>query len=93
VIATAVGRTKIFEGQEEVAVFSAHAGEVSGLALHPSGDVVASVGIDKSYVLYDLTTSTVVTQVYSNSGMFLKKPHLLMVLKVYASIHLRSISP
>lgn len=51
-----------------MASFGTHAGEVSALALHPSGDVVASVGVDKSYVLYDLTTSAVGTQVYSNSG-------------------------
>ena len=71
VISTSAGRVKIFQGQEEVASFGTHAGNVSAMALHPSGDMVASVGVDKSYVLYDLTTSTVGTQVYSNSGMSL----------------------
>lgn len=70
VVCTSAGRVKVFEGQEELASFGAHAGEVTAVALHPSGDIVASVGVDKSYVLYDLTTSAVATQVYSNSGMF-----------------------
>lgn len=71
VISTSAGRVKVFEGQEEAKSFGAHAGEVAAVALHPSGEIVASIGVDKSYVLYDLTTSTVVTQVYSNSGMAL----------------------
>jgi pre-mRNA-processing factor 19 len=68
VISTSAGRVKIFEGQEEVASFAAHAGEVSAVALHPSGDMIASVGGDKSYVLYDLTSADVVSQVYTDSG-------------------------
>lgn len=71
VISTSAGRVKIFEGQEEAASFGAHAGEVNAVALHPSGDIVASVGGDQSYVLYDLTTTAVVTQVYTTSGMLL----------------------
>ncbi len=69
VISTSAGRVKAFERHEEVASFSIHAGEVTAVALHPSGDIIASVGVDKSYVLYDLTTSAVATQVYSNSGI------------------------
>jgi len=68
VISTSAGRVKIFEGQEEVASFAAHAGKVSAVALHPSGDIVASAGGDKSYVLYDLTSTDVVSQVYTDSG-------------------------
>jgi pre-mRNA-processing factor 19 len=69
VISTSAGQVKVFEGPQEGASFGTHAGDVSAVALHPSGDMVASVGVDKSYVLYDLTTSTVGTQVYSNSGL------------------------
>ena len=68
VISTASGKVKVFEAQKESASFSVHAGGASGLALHPSGDVLASVGVDKSYVLYDLEANKVLTQVYSNSG-------------------------
>jgi pre-mRNA-processing factor 19 len=70
VISTASGKVKIFEAQQEVASYSVHAGEATGLTLHPSGDILASVGVDKSYVLYDLETDVVLTQVYSNSGWF-----------------------
>jgi pre-mRNA-processing factor 19 len=68
VISTASGKVKVFEAQQEIASFSVHAGEAAALALHPSSDVLASVGIDKSYVLYDLEANQVLTQVYSNSG-------------------------
>lgn len=70
-ISTSAGIVKVFEGQEEIASFNAHAGKVTGLALHPSGDIVASIGVDKSYVLYDMNTLAVATQVYSNTGMSL----------------------
>jgi WD40 repeat protein len=69
VLSTSAGRVKIFEGQEEVTSFPAHAGDVNAVALHPSGDMVASVGGDKSYVLYDLTSTAVVSQVYTDSGI------------------------
>lgn len=69
VIATESGRVKVFEGQNELATFSSHTGKTTGVALHPSGDILASVGDDKSYVLYDLDAMTTMTQVYSDSGM------------------------
>lgn len=69
IIATVSGRIKIFHGQEELATFLPHVGRTTGLALHPSGDIMASVGDDKSYVLYDLDTMATITQVYTDSGM------------------------
>ena len=68
IIATSAGKVKVFEGQQEVASFQTHAGTVTGLALHPSGDILASVGSDKSYVLYDLESSQVLKQGYTSSG-------------------------
>lgn len=67
VIATSTGAVKVFENGNEVAAFNAHAGEVTALALHATGDLVGSVGVDKSYVLYDLTTNSVVTQIFSDA--------------------------
>ena len=67
-IATSTGAIKIFEGGIELASFSSHAGEATALAAHPTGDILASVGVDKSYVLYDLTTTSVITQIFSDSG-------------------------
>jgi pre-mRNA-processing factor 19 len=90
VISTSVGRVKVFEGQEEMASFGAHAGEVSAVALHPSGDMAASVGVDKSYVLYDLSASSVATQVYSDSGMSPMGRFVILLIMVNSS-HLRTI--
>ena len=69
VIATSSGAVKVFDNGLETGNFTSHAGEATAVALHPSGDILASVGIDKSYVFYDLTSSTPATQVYTNSGM------------------------
>ena len=69
VVATSAGRVKVFEGPQELATFGTHAGEVTSIALHPSGDILASAGVDKSYVLYDLESMTSITQIYSTTGM------------------------
>ena len=68
VIATSEGRIRTFESQQEMAVFEGHQGEVTGLALHPSGDILASCGADKGYALYDLATGTAITKIFTDSG-------------------------
>lgn len=68
VIGSATGSVKVFENGIEVASFASHAGEVASIAVHATGDIVASVGVDKSYVLYDLSTNTVITQIFSDAG-------------------------
>ena len=70
VASTSTGNVKIFESGREIAGFSGHAGEVTALASHPCGDILASVGIDKSYIFYDLTSNTVATQVLTDAGKF-----------------------
>lgn len=70
VVATSTGAVKVFEKDQEVASFTIHAGKANAVALHPSGSILASVGDDKSYALYDLESGKVITQVQSNSGMF-----------------------
>ncbi|KAL1975989.1 hypothetical protein VTN31DRAFT_4381 [Thermomyces dupontii] len=75
VVASATGAVKVFENGSEVANFTSHAGEVTALAVHPTGDIVGSVGADKSYVLYDLTTSTPVAQIYGETGILCAKFH------------------
>jgi len=74
-IATSAGAVKIFEGGVELASFNSHAGEATALAAHPTGDILASVGVDKSYVLYDLTTTSIITQIYSDSVLTSVKFH------------------
>lgn len=67
IFATSAGAVKVFNEGSEVSSFSCHAGPVTALALHPSGDILASVGIDKTYVFYDLTSSTQACQIATDS--------------------------
>ncbi|KAL4802157.1 hypothetical protein BDV18DRAFT_167033 [Aspergillus unguis] len=69
VVAASTGTVKVFGEGQEVASFNSHAGAATGLALHATGDIVASVGADKSYVLYDLTTNTVINQNFSDASL------------------------
>nr|OQO23804.1 hypothetical protein B0A51_08162 [Rachicladosporium sp. CCFEE 5018] len=46
-----------------------HAGAATAVAAHPCGDILASVGVDKSYVLYDVQRGSVLTQVYTDSEL------------------------
>lgn len=68
VVGSSTGSVKVFENGAEVASFTSHAGEVTAVTVHATGDIVASVGVDKSYVLYDLTTNTVVSQIFCDAG-------------------------
>ena len=67
IVSTSSGVVKAFENGVEVSSFSGHAGAITALALHPSGDVLASVGVDKSYVFYDLTSSSQVLRISTDS--------------------------
>ncbi|OKL58031.1 hypothetical protein UA08_06582 [Talaromyces atroroseus] len=75
VVASATGSVKFFNQGAESASFDSHAGEVTAVTVHPTGDIVGSVGVDKSYVLYDLTTSSVVAQIYGNASLLSAKFH------------------
>ena len=66
VVSTSSGAVKAFG--DSGASFTSHAGSANALALHPSGDILASVGADKSFVFYDLPGSRAVSQVYTESG-------------------------
>jgi pre-mRNA-processing factor 19 len=70
VFALASGAVKIYDGSNETASFAVHAGPATGVSLHPSGDLLASVGSDKSYVLYDLRSldGQPAARVFSDSG-------------------------
>ncbi|KAL8763221.1 MAG: hypothetical protein Q9184_000939 [Pyrenodesmia sp. 2 TL-2023] len=66
---TSTGNVKIWENETEVASFAGHAGEVTALAIHPSGDILASVGIDNTYIFYDLLSNTIATRVLTNAAL------------------------
>lgn len=68
IVASSSGVVKIFENGSEVASFTSHAGSVNALAMHPSGEILASVGIDKSFVFYDLPARKVVFQIFTDAG-------------------------
>ena len=68
VVTTSSGAVVVAQEGNTVAKFHQHAGAATAVAAHPCGDVVASVGVDKSYVLYDLQSARVLTQIYADSG-------------------------
>ena len=68
IVGTKNGVVAVFEAGKLRITFQAHAGEVTALALHPSGDILASVGTDKSYAFYDLLSDRKVLQISTDSG-------------------------
>ena len=74
IVGTSSGTVKTFENGVELSSFSGHAGAVTSLALHPSGDILASVGVDKSYIFYDLTSSVQALQIFTDSGEMRHRP-------------------
>ena len=73
-VATSNGKVKIVENGQEVASFGAHSASVAALAVHPSGDILASVSSDRSYALYDMVSNRLLTQVQASSGTFIPTP-------------------
>ena len=82
VIATSTGSVKVFEQDRETHSFSNHNGRANAVALHPNGTILASVGEDQSYALYDLESDSVLARVYTNSGMFGHAREILHVLTI-----------
>ncbi|KAL1632459.1 hypothetical protein SLS56_003701 [Neofusicoccum ribis] len=69
VVATSTGAVKVFENGTEIAQVGSHAGAATSLSIHPSGDILASTGVDKSYVLYDLSSNKQLTQVFTDAEL------------------------
>lgn len=68
-VSTSTGVVKVFtKDATDVATFNVHAGAVTGLAVHATGDIIASVGVDKSYALYDISSKQLLTRVFSDAG-------------------------
>jgi pre-mRNA-processing factor 19 len=67
IFSTTQGTVKVFERGDEVAAVSENSGAVTALSVHPLGDLVAFVGLDKSIVLFDLTTLKRVSRTYNDS--------------------------
>jgi pre-mRNA-processing factor 19 len=75
-LGTAKGSVKIFDSGSEVASFSEHAGAVTGLAIHPSSEILASVGGDKSVNFYYLESNERVARIYADSGRLIHMSQL-----------------
>ena len=63
------GAIKVF-GDGEITDLGSHSGTVTALSLHPSGDILASVGQDKAYLLYDLRSMKMINRIDVASGKF-----------------------
>ncbi|KAF2490084.1 Prp19-domain-containing protein [Lophium mytilinum] len=75
VVATSAGAVKVFEDGAEVAQLGSHAGSATSLALHPSGDILASTGVDKSFIFYDLTSMKVALHIYTDTEISCSEFH------------------
>jgi pre-mRNA-processing factor 19 len=69
-ISTAKGKVLVFSpfSDAEPGSFEAHAGSATAVAAHASGELLASVGEDSTYVIYDLQTMSILTQVQTESS-------------------------
>lgn len=70
VSATSKGSVKAVEGGVETGSVTEHAGAVTGLAVHPGESILASVGVDKGIIFYDLHSLQRVARVYTDAGMY-----------------------
>ncbi|KAK4554374.1 hypothetical protein LTR86_008582 [Recurvomyces mirabilis] len=66
IVATSSGAVVVTSEGTVQAKFTQHAGAATAVAVHPSEDILASVGSDRSYVLYDLQDNKVLTQVFTD---------------------------
>ena len=68
IVASATGAVRIYDDGNEIAKFAQHAGATAAVAVHPSGDILASVGVDKSIIFYDIVDSKIAAQIFTDSG-------------------------
>lgn len=69
IVASSTGAITIFAADgTKSGQIGGHSGAVTSLSLHPCGDLLASTGVDKSWILYDLTAMKVATQIHTESG-------------------------
>lgn len=70
-VGTSRGKVALYENGQRVASLGSHASDVTGLAVHASGEILASCSSDKTYALYDLEQKQDLTQVQTSSGKFI----------------------
>lgn len=67
-VSTSTGVVAVAQEGAVQGKFQQHAGAATALAAHPSGHLLVSVGYDKSYIVYDVSTMQVLTQVFGDVG-------------------------
>ncbi|KAG6150255.1 hypothetical protein E4U22_001042 [Claviceps purpurea] len=67
--ATSKGSVKVYRAGHGFASLSEHAGPVTGLTMHPSSDILGTVGADKRIILYDLATMKRASRAYADSSL------------------------
>ena len=67
-MATSVSGIKLLENGVLQSTLEGPSGNLGGITLHPSGDILASVGDDATCMLHDLTTGSKVLQITTDSG-------------------------
>lgn len=75
VVATFAGAVKCFENGAEIGQLGSHAGAATSLAMHPSGQILASTGVDKSFIFYDLSNMKVASHIYTESEITCSEFH------------------
>ena len=70
VVSTIAGTVEGYEEGKKVFTFGPLRAEVTAIALHPCGDILAAVGVDKTYSFFDLTTYSPVLQIATNAGAY-----------------------
>lgn len=68
------GEVKIFDGDFPEGAFHDHAGSANALALHPGRRILASVGDDKTVVLYDVSKMAKLAQFATDHCLFSSFP-------------------
>ena len=69
IVALSTGSIKVFDDGQEVRSNSRHSDAVTGIAVHPSGSILASVSLDKSLVFHDFARMEAMSQLFTESGL------------------------
>ena len=70
VLASSTGSLQVYDEEREIFSISQHSDAITALAIHPSGRILASVGLDMSLIFYDLSKAVPVAQVFTDCGSF-----------------------